>query len=277
MIAKIEEVGQNRKGAAPWIEHPYRLVSWLDMEKFSAASYFTLGQGIQQIRDGLENQPDKGVGLRESLSPALKTALNEIGIQCKAVALKVTEQLCIELLNSLDKVLSEGKLHDALDHISQTIAIEMNQNLFMYIPSVQSEFYDQPEMFGKYVNTKFPTVQYDLVEAGNCLATGRSTAVVFHLMRIMEVGVQQFGTKLGVKLADEKNWQNILDEVNTAIKALPKTPQRAEMSQASANLYAVKLAWRNEVMHPNDKYTLEEAENLVRQVKIFMEKLATIV
>lgn len=93
----------------------------------------------------------------------------------------------------------------------------------------------------------------------------------------MEAGVQAFGTKLGVTLTDEKNWQNILDETDKAIKALPRTAQRVQMSQASANLYAVKLAWRNEVMHPKDTYTLEEADNLIRQVKIFMEQLATIV
>jgi uncharacterized phage protein gp47/JayE len=94
----------------------------------------------------------------------------------------------------------------------------------------------------------------------------------------METGVQAFGTKLKVKLAGEKNWQNILDEVNKAIKALnPKDRGTVEMSQASANLYAVKLAWRNEVMHPKDTYTLEEADNLIRQVRIFMGKLATIV
>ena len=67
-------------------------------------------------------------------------------------------------------------------------------------------------------------------------------------------------------------------EVNKAIKALnPKDRGTVEMSQASANLYAVKLAWRNEVMHPKDTYTLEEADNLIRQVRIFMGKLATIV
>jgi hypothetical protein len=49
-----------------------------------------------------------------------------------------------------------------------------------------------------------------------------------------------------------------------------------KLSQASANLYAVKLAWRNEVMHPKDTYTLEEAHNLIGQVKIFMGHLATI-
>ena len=49
------------------------------------------------------------------------------------------------------------------------------------------------------------------------------------------------------------------------------------MSQATASLYAVKVAWRNEVMHPKETYTLEEAENLIRLVKGFMQQLAEIV
>lgn len=94
----------------------------------------------------------------------------------------------------------------------------------------------------------------------------------------MEVGVQKFGTKLGVTLVAEKNWQNILDEINKAIKNMDqKAPETKELAATSANLYSVKLAWRNEVMHPNDTYTLEEADNLIRQVKIFMEQLAKVI
>jgi hypothetical protein len=94
----------------------------------------------------------------------------------------------------------------------------------------------------------------------------------------MEVGVQAFGNKLGVLLVTDKNWQNILDEINKGIKALPsKGVDTVDLSQAAANLYAVKLAWRNEVMHPSDKYTLEEARDLVGQVKLFMEQLAMLV
>ena len=170
-----------------------------------------------------------------------------------------------------------GDIQTALAELHERIRDEMEDRLFMYIPSDRAPFYKQPELFGKVVNAQFPTIQFDIVEAGNCYAAGRGTAVVFHLMRIMETGVQAFGTKLSVSLVDEKNWQNILDEIDKAIKALPKTPQRVEMSQVSANLYAVKLAWRNEVMHPKDTYTLEEADNLIRQVKIFMEQLATII
>ncbi len=170
------------------------------------------------------------------------------------------------------------ELTGILTHLEQTITWEMEDRLFTYIPPDHASRYDQKELFGKDVNAKFPTIQFDLVEAGNCYALGRGTAVVFHLMRIMETGVQAFGTKLGVALVDEKNWQNILDEINKQIKTLPpKELDTVKMSQAAANLYAVKLAWRNEVMHPKDTYTLEEADNLIRQVKIFMEQLATIV
>jgi hypothetical protein len=49
------------------------------------------------------------------------------------------------------------------------------------------------------------------------------------------------------------------------------------MAEASANLYSVKVAWRNEVMHPKATYTLEEAENTLRQMRIFMHSLAGII
>ncbi len=72
--------------------------------------------------------------------------------------------------------------------------------------------------------------------------------------------------------AGQKNWQNILDEINKKIKTFPPKDQLTiDMCAASANLFAVKLASRNEVMHPSDTYTLEEADNLIRQVRMFMQ------
>ena len=154
---------------------------------------------------------------------------------------------------------------------------EMGDHLFFFVPPDRAQYYEKPDLLGGSVLAKFPTLQYDIVEAGNCYAAGRSTAAVFHLMRIMEVGVQEFGKKLGVTLAQEKNWQNILDEINKAVKALPKASGIVEMAQAAANLYSVKVAWRNEVMHPNETYMQDEAKNLIGLVKIFMEQLAGIV
>src|SRR5262249_4488937 len=205
--------------------------------------------------------------------------LPNIETNCEKIGLAISAQLVAELLRYLISgvLRDKAKIAGHIEHITSTIKIEMSRTTFMHIPTGQANCYDQKELFGKDVNTKFPAIQFDVVEAGNCYATGRGTACIFHLMRIMETGVQEFGTKLGVALANEKNWQNILDEINKAIKALPKSPATVEMSQTAANLYAVKLAWRNEVMHPKDTYTLEEADNLIRQVRIFMQQLAKIV
>lgn len=267
----------------PWIARPYDLITWLDMQKFSAEVFYTIGQSFGALA-GVYSESAKADEPMTAAEIARLTPKLLRGLQarCKSVGLNVSAALLETVINTISDIekrpFTRRNLSASLDHISETISIEMSQSLFMHINQDRAKLYDQRELFGTAVNAKFPAVQFDIVEAGNCYAAGRGTAVVFHLMRIMESGVQTFGTKLGVVLADEKNWQNILDEVNKKIKALPaRDPDTVKMSQASANLYAVKLAWRNEVMHPKDTYTLEEADNLIRQVKIFMEQLAMII
>jgi hypothetical protein len=39
-------------------------------------------------------------------------------------------------------------------------------------------------------------------------------------MSVMELAVQGFGAKLGITLVSERKWQVILDQVNSAIRAL---------------------------------------------------------
>lgn len=76
----------------------------------------------------------------------------------------------------------------------------------------------------------------------------------------------------------KKNWQNILDEMNKAIRALDqRSPQTKAYAAASAHLYNVKLAWRNEVMHPTQTYTEEEAKTPFSQVDIFTRDLAGLI
>jgi hypothetical protein len=98
------------------------------------------------------------------------------------------------------------------------------------------------------------------------------------MMRIMETALQELGTTVGVALTNEKHWQNILDEVNKTIKAMPpKDPKTVALASVAANLYAVKLAWRNEVMHPKQTYTEEEAVALGTAVKAFMTDLLGVI
>ena len=164
-----------------------------------------------------------------------------------------------------------------IEQIANSIRVEMSQVVFMHIAAEQARFYEQKELLGSDVNSKFPEVQFDVAEAGNCFAVGRVTASIFHLMRIVEVGVQRLGGLLGLNLVREKNWQIILREIDNATNALPRSFAAMEISQAAANLRAVKLAWQGEVMLPAHRYTSEEVAKLIQHVGTFMRNLAKIV
>lgn len=252
------------------------------MEEFSAVVFYHIGRYLvylqRQGQVAAEESNPNNILTEEQLRKPLEV-LEAIRTHCKEIGLGLSVKTIARIVEQAEGgTLSHKALQDGAEDLARRISDEIEDKLFMFVPSERAALYNQAELFGKEVNAKFPAIQFDVVETGNCYTAGRGTAVVFHLMRIMEVGVQKFGKALGVSLANEKNWQNILDQADKAIKALnAKDPKTVAMCQASASLYAVKLAWRNEVMHPKDTYTLEEADNLIRQVKIFMEQLAQIV
>jgi hypothetical protein len=159
---------------------------------------------------------------------------------------------------------------------------ELKSKLFLYVPSQEAAFYNQKEAFGPMVARKFGRSIGDIEGAGDCIALGMYTASVFHLMRVVERGVQRFGKKLGIGLVTEKNWQKILDEINRPIKTLPEnTPKlkekKARYAAIAAHLYNVKLAWRNPVMHPKATYLPKEAIDIYTHVRAFMGELADVV
>lgn len=94
---------------------------------------------------------------------------------------------------------------EAVVTLDKIIKIQLRENLFMFISPDRAAFFSKPGLFGEAVNERFPACQYDIEEAGNCYAAGRMTASAFHLMRVMEVGVQNFGTALGIELTNEKS------------------------------------------------------------------------
>lgn len=210
---------------------------------------------------------------------------------------------CLTL--SLTKLIAEMQMSEfdmcrtsaerLLDHIERRVGskqiwhdvIELRGRLLDQIDSValiamsrRDKAYFDPShpLFGAEVEAKFVDMSEDILEAGKCLALDRATAAVFHLMRVMEKALQRLGAELGITLVTEKNWQSILDEVNKAIKALDhKKPRTKAFAEAASHLYAVKLAWRNEVMHPKQTYTPEQAGEIYRNVRAFVRDLAGLI
>ncbi len=226
---------------------------------------------LKQVSEEMKKMDVKG----EIADKTFPEALNLFGL---TLSRKSLQRYAQHEKNGLIRTIEE--IRQFSSELDGRLKDELESVWFMYLPKEQADLYNNLQPFGSEVNSKFPNENDDIEEAAKCLATKRSTATVFHLMRVMEAGVQSLGAKLGIQLTQEKVWQNILEEINKAInKMKPATSEDKELqasyAESSAYLFNVKLAWRNPVMHPKAKYTEEEAEQIFLHVKTFMRHLAT--
>lgn len=214
--------------------------------------------------------------------PIIKEALPAIEEMCRKLDLPVTLDYFPIVTRALESAKTYVDIQSELGNLRERMHSELKAKLFLYVPSLEASHYNQREAFGSKVASKFKSSSDDIEHAGDCLALGMYTASVFHLMRVMERGVQKLGKKLGVNLTSEKNWQNILDEINKQIKGMPQKTARekatmAKFAEAASHLYNVKLAWRNPVMHPKASYDSESAAEVYRSARSFMAHLAEII
>jgi hypothetical protein len=157
----------------------------------------------------------------------------------------------------------------------------LEQEYYFHLDPHDVPLYRDKGFFSAAAISKFPLAIEDIEEAGKCLALQQSTACVFHLMRVMELGVQGLAKRLRVTTIDLKvaSWNDIANHTNAAINKLPakrakEKSRKANLGTASANLNAVRIAWRNEVMHPKQTYTRTEAHDVFNAVRAFMNHLA---
>ncbi len=186
-----------------------------------------------------------------------------------------------------DKIGKDYKLSeyqsDSKELVSR-IKSQLGSRLFMFMPIRQAQYYRDRLPFGKEVSDKWPELAYDIEEASKCFATQRHTAVVFHLMRVMEVGVHKLADRLNVKLSAQRTWTwgSILDEIDKKLDNIKAKSPKAQdkkrpLEEAASYLHHVKNVWRNQTMHPKETYTEEETERVFANVKQFMQHLVTII
>lgn len=252
-----------------------QLVTLLELLEINAEAFWRMSGVIAQFMIRLEapNIGQKAFEIGVSTLGELNRELPKLGLPA---ALKQMKRIEDALIGSDPRPLQE--IRPMLADLLQRACDELDGRFFLRVDEEAVPLYWQKDpLFGPEVEKAFPQMSEDISEAGKCLALGRPTAAIFHLMRLMEIAVQRFGDKLGIALATEKNWQNILDEINKAIKALDqKASQTKAFAGASAHLYNVKVKWRNEVMHPKQTYTLQEARDVFDAVRTFIRDLAGI-
>jgi HEPN domain-containing protein len=167
--------------------------------------------------------------------------------------------------------INETEFGIRIKEIRMSFVDEMKSHLFFYVPEVRSKYYaGTVDMFGDEVKARFPSAIREIEGAGQAFACGLNTACVFHLMRIMEIGLRATATSLHISIKPTENWGEMLKQISTANQGTEKS----FYSGVRGSFAAVKDAWRNSTMHFDRSYSEKEAEEIIAAVKTFMRCLS---
>jgi hypothetical protein len=282
-------------------ENPYRPVSLRSLLVKYAHFFFINGDMLRAAIDSLASIADRleagerSPDLLEYLQSRLRHAAGAVrcvGTLCDDLPLPVSKKAMerarvnIERFTQAESMVI-GSLAHELDGLAKTIADELDSIEFMAIrPDRRKYFYADVNLFGEAVAEKFPSSTTDIVEAGRCFALWRNTACVFHCMRVLEVGLQCLGAAIG--MTDPRpNWEPVIARLDKLLRmtrdhlnrnpseAVPEVHQNTDYyAGVSSYFNAVKIAWRNRVMHVGLEYTDEHTFLILNATEGFMKHLA---
>jgi hypothetical protein len=293
MFSQVKEYLQ------PWQKHPYQLISWLEMLEFSARMFFRCGHALQQIKDDCwlgciagSEKPifNPSLTLSDDATNKALISLGQIETEFNKVGMRITADTVSELIEALETFSPLHNVQWFIDQIKTVESLadkEIRGKVFLYVPAERARFFPKvtdPHLFGNVVATAFPSAFYDIAESGLCLSLDRGTACVFHLMRVLEIGLTALGAKFGVSL-EHTNWNPAIEQIESKIRNMRKDPvwgslpdckeQQEFYAQAASHFGILKDAWRNYTMHTRGVYTEEQAERIFDNVESFMQQLAT--
>jgi hypothetical protein len=253
------------------------------MLEFCAKEFIALMSELEELTKALEaDDPDFSV-LGENWDQ-IGELLERASSWCKLLEFTASQELInhIKLRRDEWTVKSLNEAKENIKMLKDIIKAELDKRLFMFIPQDDANWYEKEDGFGIEVSEAFRSAIEDIKEAGNCFATGRYTASVFHLMRVLEHGLRALAKDVGLTF-EKSTWGGIIkmieDKIEDFYKTSPKTPSEIERSQflseAATDFRYFKNSWRDHVSHL--RYTCkdrEEALLILNHVKSFMNHLS---
>ncbi len=260
----------------------YRLSTLLEMLQFYAEKFLEIGHRLTVIDRGAS---DAAVPMSQPHRDVLLNEANYLEAQCSEIGLVFTVLHIRKLRASLSTPhFTYQQVGNWVAQAFERMYDEMAGCLFLKVDVGKKVFYEAVTLFGHDMAQKFASAILDIEEAGKCLALERHTACVFHLMRVMEVGLRVLAAILNdPRLNPKRNpsWDSILKKCQEEL-AKPlgqRAPEWAKddvfFSGAAATLMAVKDAWRNPTMHVETNYDEERARDVWNCVRAFMRHIAT--
>lgn len=153
---------------------------------------------------------------------------------------------------------------------------EMSTKTVFSISSRHSNLLKGSALFGEAVDEAFPDINYDIEEAGKCLAFGRSTACVFHLMRAAEGAASVLSDALGGKTHNEQKepltFGGLFMQISNIVELMPRGADKDSWVRLKGFMSGLNRGFRTKVAHAGTTYTEAQAESLFGLTKSFMEE-----
>jgi hypothetical protein len=203
---------------------------------------------------------------------------------CSRLRLTHSLKLATRLMNRLSDE-SYSISRKEIDELESRIHDEMEDLMFLSLDVFETHLYTEEYPFGEQIVKLIPEIEYDIREAAQCLASGRGTACVLHLQRVVDTTFNELGSPLGVNATTNPSWDGFFEKLQKALRAkyTPNAPSRddewkkhnAFYADILPQLYAIKDAWRNPTMHAAKKYSVNDALAVFRIMQLLVKKLAT--
>ena len=250
------------------------------MKSFSPESLIAITGLSTHIEIALHDNPGKAK-IKDGLRTSLLRYFNKAEQECNKIGLSLSVMTIHRIVNVLSQNdVTYDMVNLYANGLTERIMDEMKLKTFFSIEPTSLSLITEKNLFGQDVMVSFPSAIVDIEEAGKCLAFERWTASVFHLMRVMEVGLRVLGNTLNIPPDINPSWERILKKCDDESKKPfnQKSPEWQNDSQffesATAMLHSVKNSWRNPTMHIERIYTEEQAEDIWNAVKGFMRQLS---
>jgi hypothetical protein len=201
-------------------------------------------------------------------------------------------------LQSLELHLAGGNVDSSIAaadavHARAAVEDELGKLKFLYVSEDRVEYCDDGPLFGQKVYERFESARGDIRSAGDCLVSECTTAAVFHLMRVAEIGLRALAYDRDVHVfknaktmfeipLELATWDQLIIQLEDSEKAIQGFPQTMAREKQFAFYHgalmqyrAFKNVFRNNIMHTRDSYDRDEALSVYRKVKEFMQILAS--
>jgi hypothetical protein len=278
-----------------WPARPIELVTLLDMLQFYAYVFYLfitkfdavsclIDSAVDKRGEDKRLKPDEIDELRLEMT-ILREELEKAGV---VVSLESTAKRMEEIKEDCDDSLPPmlGSIVKQLLRLRKDLEKDLREKVFMSLSAAEVEYYNQPQLFGSEVKSRFPKANEEITAAGTCYAINDYNGCVFHLMRVVEYGARTMLKELNVQKHGNHpielcDWGELKRALDAELPKLStgKLTDTQIMSDLEFYTYPIQefekfRIWRNKASHLREAYLPGQTKDIMDATERYMRHLA---